>query len=619
MKNLLRAAMAAAGLSVGHSQSLSESPVTTTGNADHTITIQWSAPSTHLYSIEWSADLQTWATAAKDYPTFGGTGVWTDTGDFFPEGPTSKFGDTGANRRFYRVRQGRELPASLPSVSLSVYSQDTGTGIITFEATPAAPSGLGVDRVWLVVDGRKVGEPAFEAPWQITLDTRKLPNGAHTAYAVAEDTRGGNTTTTDDTSDLGTGSGVAASSGVSFTTDNLISQAYSRPFQLLSPAEPQAQRFAAKLSETRSWTLTLTSNGTSSTVRTYSGSGTSVDVSWDGKDGSGADVPAGVYTATLDIQSAPLAMVAAAEGGTFGGTSISWTAIKGPLGVFGVMYQGHHPAKSYTGSPPLWQAPRRLGVLASQRLRFADQVGGYSGPWGPLRSAEGVADGFLLSLVDGGYSIGFNYANDQVTPEKLNKTGTNDFNGVNVGLLIGHSVSATDAEYGAGQLPVPQVYYPVYTASPESVDWISTVEMEFGSQNLRWLGLYTCNFFRASPYKSDPTYDALKSNGYLPMNGNLGALCGFATEVLIVPSFGELWASAMLGRRGPLNSSVVNAWGYAARITQAKISDSRDNVARVVCWESTRNDHLYGYGSQGILPGSSADTRDVIEVDFTVP
>jgi hypothetical protein len=104
-----------------------------------------------------------------------------------------------------------------------------------------------------------------------------------------------------------------------------------------------------------------------------------------------------------------------------------------------------------------------------------------------------------------------------------------------------------------------------------------------------------------------------------PFCGNLAALCGFATEVTITPSFGPLWATAMQGLQGPLNKSVVNAWGYAAIVTQSKVSGGDDNVARVVCWEETRNDFLFGYGPQGTPPGPSADTRSVVEVDFVVP
>src|SRR5437899_9056897 len=45
------------------------------------------------------------------------------------------------------------------------------------------------------------------------------------------------------------------------------------------------------------WTLAIASNAT--TVRTFTGTGSSVDVIWDGTDGGGVIVPDAAYTATL--------------------------------------------------------------------------------------------------------------------------------------------------------------------------------------------------------------------------------------------------------------------------------------------------------------------------------
>lgn len=64
---------------------------------------------------------------------------------------------------------------------------------------------------------------------------------------------------------------------------------------------------------------------------------------------------------------------------------------------------------------------------------------------------------------------------------------------------------------------------------------------------------------------------------------------------------------------------MVNAWGFASVTTQSKVDGGGDNVARVVCWDTTRNDRLFGYGSQGSLPGAGASSQGVIEVDFVVP
>jgi flagellar hook assembly protein FlgD len=60
-----------------------------------------------------------------------------------------------------------------------------------------------------------------------------------------------------------------------------------------------ATTFTAALTLSANWTLSIKNSG-GTTVRTFTGSGTSVSQIWDGKNGSGVVVPEGAYTWTLE-------------------------------------------------------------------------------------------------------------------------------------------------------------------------------------------------------------------------------------------------------------------------------------------------------------------------------
>lgn len=65
-----------------------------------------------------------------------------------------------------------------------------------------------------------------------------------------------------------------------------------------------ALRMSALFDETSSWSITIKNSG-GTTVRSYSGSGTFLNQSWDGRDGSGTVVTAGTYTVDWAVTSTP--------------------------------------------------------------------------------------------------------------------------------------------------------------------------------------------------------------------------------------------------------------------------------------------------------------------------
>ena len=73
--------------------------------------------------------------------------------------------------------------------------------------------------------------------------------------------------------------------------------------------------FTAALTLSANWTLTIKNSG-GTTVRTFTGSGTSVSQIWDGKNGSGVVVPDGAYTWTLEAVEPTSSVSAAPKTGT---------------------------------------------------------------------------------------------------------------------------------------------------------------------------------------------------------------------------------------------------------------------------------------------------------------
>lgn len=203
-----------------------------------------------------------------------------------------------------------------------------------------------------------------------------------------------------------------------------------------------------------------------------------------------------------------------------------------------------------------------------------------------------------------GYREHFSLEDDLITAAHLRKAsagGTNRFNDVDIGLYIGHASAGKQAETATG-LFVPQAYIPIYNSAANSWDWVRTTDSEFGSERLKWMHLLVCNYFRASPYRSDAIFDGLRNSGALPINTDLHVLSSMASEVWLSVRFGELWVKALMGEFGPGNSSVVDAWGYAVRRSQRWRdyvgSGFEWNVARSIYWPECRNDRIYGFGQQ---------------------
>jgi hypothetical protein len=60
-------------------------------------------------------------------------------------------------------------------------------------------------------------------------------------------------------------------------------------------------------------------------------------------------------------------------------------------------------------------------------------------------------------------------------------------------LLAGHGVYGMDSDFTISASGPRQTYYPVYKTGDNFYDWVRISQCDFGSSNLRWMGLLSCN------------------------------------------------------------------------------------------------------------------------------
>ena len=243
------------------------------------------------------------------------------------------------------------------------------------------------------------------------------------------------------------------------------------------------------------------------------------------------------------------------------------------------------------------------------------------GPWGQLKRVAGIVSDAAQQFTTLGYSVIHKKLDDQVQPNDILQDpfeGPNIFNQANIGLFVGHSVAARDAE--AGQI-VRQSYIPIYNKLADSMTFVGSGSMSFGSDQLKWMAFFSCNMFRSELYRSDGVYDEQKNFFSLPMNGNLHIMQGYATEMSVHPDFPFWWALAF--RKSiltvPADQSVIGAWNFACRRTQPTPTvNDPVNVARSVYWPECQGDFIYGYGPQTDPfrdPEDPTEQADLLEDD----
>jgi len=267
--------------------------------------------------------------------------------------------------------------------------------------------------------------------------------------------------------------------------------------------------------------------------------------------------------------------------------------ILGPIALLGTVAiagQGHHPS---VGSYPTPPRPVFGNVRMSSTREF--------GPWGRLKRVSGILDEASQEFAKLGYAVLSKKLDDQVVPEDIAQDPfdpPNIFNRANIGLFVGHSVAAKDAESG---LIGRQAYVPIYNRVFDNMTFVGSSSMNFGSEQLKWMAFYSCNIFRSILYRPDGIYEEQKNFFILPMNGDLHIMQAYATEMSVLPDMAYWWVVAL--RQTPLSRpqdrSVIGAWNFVCRRTQPPASPTDPvNVARSVFWPECEGDFIFGYGPQ---------------------
>lgn len=178
-----------------------------------------------------------------------------------------------------------------PSVRILTPTQnEAASGLVTVEVSAEDYAGTepGIVHIGVVVDGQPL-MPLLPGRQKGYWTTFRLPNGVHQIKAAA--------------TDLDKEAGFSQA-----VTVNVNNPAFSvaETTAVINPGNPSST-ISATLTTSSSWTLEIGHPSESTPVRTFSGSGTSVSATWDGKNDGGTDVPSGSYKYSIKSAGTTLA------------------------------------------------------------------------------------------------------------------------------------------------------------------------------------------------------------------------------------------------------------------------------------------------------------------------
>lgn len=263
--------------------------------------------------------------------------------------------------------------------------------------------------------------------------------------------------------------------------------------------------------------------------------------------------------------------------------------------TFGIMYQGNHPSWLDLGQNVNWAGPwNGLNSYVSLANEFTTPR-----PYGNIKSAFRIADGFMVGLGRVGHVPKFVYGNaDMVRRGDMLRSpawgGASKFNDVNFGFLIGHGVRGLSFDYTTGLPPVKDTYFPLWDEGTSYYDWVALSQCDFGSANLRWMAILSCNNL------TEPNLtDLLQKKFYnqLIINENLHLLLGTGSAVYMVSNFGRIFADACVKGTNGTPMTIREAWFYAGRQTQA-INNPNPGIPvlfTVVGYSSCWDDTIYNF------------------------
>jgi len=283
------------------------------------IRLAWQSESNTVYRIDYADRLigtnigyAVWNTLYDSYPSHGANTFWLDTGNYHvaPAIPHPKRGPV----RFYRIVN--EGTNTGPGPLVVIMSQTNGS-ILSDQVTVSviATSSLPILSTKLYVDGQEM-KPSVDGT-NYVINTCEWPNGPHTLFATAKAL----SALPGPSGPYPVGIGRAVSPYVAVTFSNLITKvAFSEAF--FEPSLGQTQQVTATFAANVNWTLQVI-NVAGNAVRTVTGSGTSLQLNWDGTGDGGTNIPDGVYKYLISAQTNGQAFSAGSggSGGESGGSS----------------------------------------------------------------------------------------------------------------------------------------------------------------------------------------------------------------------------------------------------------------------------------------------------------
>ena len=223
---------------------------------------------------------------------------------------------------------------------------------------------------------------------------------------------------------------------------------------------------------------------------------------------------------------------------------------------------------------------------------------GITGAFGPLRAPPRIFYGFYNTLRGAGYQCEFYKKDNDLTANELRGPqfgGTNIFNKVNIGLLVGHGVYGTTPDFTISADGPLETYFPIFKSGVNSYDWVRFTQFRFGNSgsNLRWMGMLTCNNMIGS------CYDDMYNKELLPIGNNLHLLLGSSSVIFVASNFGEEYGQALTGLGGTQRLSVKDAWFFAGTKSQGFQTNEvkKTVIFRVAGWPACLSDDLENYSA----------------------
>ncbi|MCU0783519.1 MAG: DUF6345 domain-containing protein [Verrucomicrobia bacterium] len=635
------------------------------------IQLYWQSDTNALYRIECTSELPdttVWRVLYDWYPSHGGNTLWMDAGNGMttPEILPPRQDPM----RFYRLVQiGTNTPSDLPQVAIvSPTNNSLVTGDISVGISVVSTSSI--DGIRWFVDGAEHNRASGHSTSNSPLNTCQWANGQHLLFATVENDTGGETTDPADQNGNPRFS-VAVTPYHYLNFSNFISDfRASSVFVSPQNSETQTftAKFEGYSIWTLAFVEFLSSNvvrtvtGTNTTMR-FDWDGTDgtnalpngiYRVFLHAQETAGQDfasqsgeptAPFGalyweedresgdmVYYVKppplppeLEKESAPRPLMqiriptqsisennmstssgseTAFEPEDGGGDRSQTTELQPPRiinlfgGSFGVVYQGHHPGVGGPFAAP----PNGHGGNV--------QLPGYTGPYPRLNTPSIIAENFSFRIQRGGVRKGFILGNDDVTGNMLRAPlygGSEIFEQVNIGLIIGHDVYGVSGDFTIAANGPRTSYYPIYHTGGTGYDWVQLSACIFGrGANLRWMGHLSCNNLQPDVY--DDMYNKLA----LPIGDNLHFFMGASTVSFMVADFGTIFADSIaIGGNAPI-MSIKDGWFYAGHQTQIGKNNPNGRTVRfrVAGWGDTFGDTLYEY-----VDPNSGDPSDITYVE----